>query len=217
MNTGLKQRLVGAVVLIAIAVIFIPTFLRDRQVEPVNTQTLIPEAPEREEVEFEAPQSPEDIEPAPEPETMFMPDDGGRQPAVDSLEQARDPEDAEQSADADGPSEEEQGGEPGDDSPDGNPEPAAAGDLSVGEEATAEQGGWVLQVASLRSEEGARQLRTRLREQGYRAYVRTAQVDDQQVSRVYIGPKIGREAVEALKSEVDEALSVDSLVLRFEP
>lgn len=216
MNTGLKQRLVGAVVLIAIAVIFIPTFLRDRQVEPVNTQTLIPEAPEREAVEFEAPQAPEDIEPAPEPETMFMPDDGGRQPAVDSLEQARAPDSGQQS-EAGGPSDEEQSDEPKADSPDENPEPADAGDSSPEEEATAEQGGWVLQVASLRSEESARQLRTRLREQGHRAYVRTAQVDGRQVSRVYIGPKIGREAVEALKSEVDEALSVDSLVLRFEP
>lgn len=213
MNTGLKQRLVGAVVLIAVAIIFVPSFLRERQVEPVNTKTLIPEAPERESVRFENPEPVEGIEPAPEPETMFLPDDGDRQPVVDTLEEAQEAAEAPQAETEADPSESSTESSP-------EPPPEAEGESEETAETASEEAlenSWVLQVASLSDQDSALALRDRLRESGYRAYVRSAQVGDQSVSRVFVGPRIDRAAMDELKAEVDEALSVDSLILRFEP
>ncbi len=194
MNSALKQRLVGAIVLIAIGVLVVPSFLRDRQVEPVSTQTLIPDRPAQETMTFEAPAAPENVEAAPDPDTMFMPEESGAsQPVVDSLEEAQSETDKVAEKEA--------------------PEPEA----SPSETAADDSAAWVVQVASFRSTDTARALRDRLQEDGYRAYVRSATTSGGEVSRVYIGPKISRSEAEATKTAVDQALKVDALVLRFEP
>lgn len=221
MNSALKQRLVGAFVLVAVAVIFVPGFLREKQVEPVNTQTLIPDPPERETMTFESPTPPDDVEPAPAPETMFMPDDDAeRQPVADSLEQAR-----EQARDQEKSGSESDSGDSSAETTDESASGDSEGDSGENttetdaelSEANAEQGAWVVQVASLGSAESARNLRDRLQDEGHRAYVREASTSSGTVSRVYIGPKIERAQAEEIKAAVDEALKVESLVLRFEP
>lgn len=192
MNSALKQRLVGAIVLVAVGILVVPSFLRDRQVEPVSTQTLIPDRPVQETLTFEAPSAPEDIEPAPEPDTMFMPEETS-QPVVDSLAQAQtEPE------------------------PD-EPERDASTDQEAPEPAADDRTAWVVQVASFRAPDTARELRDRLQADGYRAYVRSATTNGGEVSRVYIGPKVSRSEAEATKTAVDQALKVDALILRFEP
>lgn len=212
MNSALKQRLVGAIVLVALAVIFVPSFLREKQVEPVNTETLIPDPPERETMTFESPTPPDDVEPAPAPETMFMPDDSEQQPVADSLEQAREQTETTPEAASD-----ESATETADDEPsDGTRDNSAQTESALPEAAT-DEGAWVVQVASLSSAESARKLRDRLQDEGHRAYVREASTSSGQVSRVYIGPKIERSQAEAIKSAVDESLKVESLILRFEP
>ena len=45
MDDGLKQRVVGALVLLALAVIFVPVLFEQERIEPVNTETLIPPSP----------------------------------------------------------------------------------------------------------------------------------------------------------------------------
>lgn len=208
MNSALKQRLVGAIVLVALAVIFVPSFLREKQVEPVNTETLIPDPPERETMTFESPTPPDDVEPAPAPETMFMPDDSREQPVADSLEQAR----AQEASTPESAS----GADTGETSSDGTGEDGGESDSDL-PEAASEEGAWVVQVASLSSADSARKLRDRLQDEGHRAYVREASTSSGQVSRVYIGPKIERAQAEAIKAAVDESLKVESLILRFEP
>ncbi len=196
MNSALKQRLVGAIVLVAVGVLVVPSFLRDRQVEPVSTQTLIPDRPAQETLTFEAPSAPEDIEPAPEPDTMFMPEETS-QPVVDSLDQTQTESDPEPE-----PSASEEDSEPA------APAPEAAADGRTA---------WVIQVASFRAPDTARGLRDRLQADGYRAYVRSATTSGGEVSRVYIGPKVSRAEAETTKAAVDQALKVDALILRFEP
>lgn len=194
MNDGLKQRLVGAVVLVALAVIFVPSLLREQQPEPVDTRTQIPEQPAIEPLTFEVPQQPENIEPAPAPETMFMPEDQ-TQPVQDDLEwDSGVREQAEQSPESEAPPKSD-------------------------EERLAEQGvqAWVVQVASFSNLETANKLRDRLQEQGYKAYVRSVEIGSGTVSRVYIGPKLKRAEAESIKSEVDQSLRVDALVLKFQP
>ena len=45
MDDGLKQRIIGAIVLLALAVIFIPILFDKERIEPVDTTTQIPIAP----------------------------------------------------------------------------------------------------------------------------------------------------------------------------
>lgn len=75
MKEGLKQRLVGAFILVALAVIFLPGFFKEQQGHKVNTTTQIPPPPAVEVVEFVPPQNTVEVEPAPNPETMFLPDE----------------------------------------------------------------------------------------------------------------------------------------------
>ena len=80
MDDGLKQRLIGAVVLLAIAVIFIPALFDRQTVEPVDHTSQIPPMPE---VDFEpivVPEPPVVESPAPPPEQMLVPDDTQPEP-----------------------------------------------------------------------------------------------------------------------------------------
>ncbi len=73
MDIALKQRLVGVMVLISLAIIFLPSlFHRDQRVA-VDTTTLIPVKPKVETVVIEAPVKPKGIAPAPSPAKAFQP------------------------------------------------------------------------------------------------------------------------------------------------
>ncbi len=213
----------GAVVLVAIAVIFVPTFLRDRQVEPVSTKTLIPDRPSRETVTFDNPEPPENIEPAPEPDAMFMPETSsppaeGEEPEEATAEVSSAPETrVNEPEEAPAP----QGEEPESQTQEGEGRRDAAeqvpAEADTAQNQAADGQAWVIQVASLRSADSARDLRDKLQKQGYRAYVRSASTSAGEVSRVFIGPKISRSEAETTKAEVDKALKVDALIMRFEP
>jgi DedD protein len=69
----LKHRLIGAAVLAAIAVLFLPSFFKEKQGYSVSTKSQIPPRPNITPEEFKAPEPVADIEPAPAPETMFAP------------------------------------------------------------------------------------------------------------------------------------------------
>lgn len=230
MNSGLKQRLVGAIVLIAIAIIFVPSFLRERQVEPVSSKTLIPDRPPQETMTFDSPSAPEGIEPAPRPESMFVPEDTregsgfedaeGSQPAEGSSGAEGSP-DAEGSPGAEGSQPAEELEEDAEQQSVSAAEPQTERSVDTGSakapDAAGGEGAWVVQVASFRSADSARNLRDRLQAEGYRAYMRSASTSVGEVSRVYIGPKVDRAEAEKAKAAIDASLKVESLVLRFEP
>ena len=199
MNVVLKQRLVGAIVLVAVAVIFLPSVLRQQQPEPVDTRSQIPEPPAMESLSFSVPEPPPAITPAPEPETMFVPEET-TQPVVESLEQLAEP----------APEHESSPAQPSQNSPQTETPAPAPSD-------TENRAAWVIQVASLSSSEGARRLRDRLQDEGYKAYVRSVTINGNEVSRVYIGPKLERSEADAIKADIDQQLQVNALVLRFQP
>lgn len=77
MDDGLKQRIIGALVLLAIAIIFVPVFFDQERIVPLDRTTQVPLAPEIEPVEITPPvaHNKEEFEPAVPPETMFIPDE----------------------------------------------------------------------------------------------------------------------------------------------
>jgi DedD protein len=196
-KNSLKQRLVGAFVLAAIAVIFLPSFVKENQPYRVDTDSRIPPRPDITPIRFSEPQAPADIDAALAPETMFLSADD-QQPVADTLEalQERPPEDPTASA-------QKQAQAP------------AAEDPSL--DARGLPQAWVVQVASLSSSEAAVRLRDRLQTEGHKAYIRTASTPNGEVSRVFIGPKLDREEAQEVKVSVDKLLKVESLVVRFQP
>ncbi|MBU2885089.1 SPOR domain-containing protein [Gilvimarinus agarilyticus] len=216
MNDGLKQRLIGALVLVGIAVIFLPGFFKEQQLHQVDTRTQIPARPDTVEVVIEAPKPILD-ESLPDPDRLYLP--RSNQPVA---EQWIDPEsEGKASASslgiASAASSSVQASTPqvASTSQPQRDRPPKRKDQSAS--STPKLDAWVVQVASLRSSESAQALRKRLQEKGYKAYVRLAQTGQGEVSRVFIGPKLDRALAEAVKQEVDPVFKVNSMVLRFKP
>lgn len=192
MKDALKQRLVGAVVLAAIGVIFLPGFFKEQQGYQVDTRSQIPSEPNSPQITFEAPQQDVDIQPAPEPETMFLPPE----PAPPVI--------AERPVPSVTPA-------PVNEPPANDTVPQ----LPLGADGIPEA--WVVQVASLSNKEAATKLRDELQAEGHKAYVRTVTTANGSVTRVFIGPKLDKAEATRVKNDVDKSLKVNSMVLRFQP
>lgn len=73
MNERLKHRLLGAAILIALGVLLLPGFFRDKDNYQIDTQSQIPEKPSITTLDFDGPTPVETVEPVPSPDTMFAP------------------------------------------------------------------------------------------------------------------------------------------------
>lgn len=74
MDDGLKQRLIGAIVLLALAVIFLPVFFDRDPAEPVDQTTQIPTRPDIITINIAEPIPPKQVDLAPVPQEMYIPD-----------------------------------------------------------------------------------------------------------------------------------------------
>lgn len=75
MDDGLKQRLIGAVVLLALGVIFLPVLFERDPMQPVDRDSQIPPAPEIVIVDLPVTEEIEVVDPAPDPDVMYIPDE----------------------------------------------------------------------------------------------------------------------------------------------
>lgn len=202
MKDALKQRLVGAIVLAAIGVIFLPGFFKEQQGHQVDTRTQIPAEPSLPQVSFESPRQNPDIQPAPEPETMFIPPEPEPVTEVSSPEAVASVSSASAPAPAPTPN---QTADTADEVP----------ELPLGPDGIPEA--WVVQVASLSNQEAAARLRDELQAEGHKAYIRRVSTSNGSVTRVFIGPKLSRAEADKVKADVDKRLKVNAMVRRFQP
>lgn len=188
MKEGLKQRLVGAFVLTALAVIFLPGFFKEQQGHSVDTDTLIPPQPQVETVKFATPVPTVEVEPAPAPETMFLPegesDSAANSPVATNV---------------------------------APPPESVAPELSAPPPESAIPDAWVVQVVSLSSKDAAIKLRDELQSEGHKAYTREVTTAAGVFNRVFIGPKLDKAEAQAIKAEMDSRFKVNAQVRRFEP
>ncbi|MFC6978887.1 SPOR domain-containing protein [Microbulbifer taiwanensis] len=73
----------------------------------------------------------------------------------------------------------------------------------------------MVQVASYREESRAEKLRSRLLDEGYKAYTRAVTTSKGRFVRVFVGPKVSRADAQAAKQELDQLLKAQTLVLKF--
>ena len=209
MRYTLKHRLIGAAVLAAVAVLLLPSFFKEKKEYQVSTKSQIPASPNVVAEEFKAPQPVPNIEPAPAPETMFVPTDSASDLPVSEVP---DSVGAMTSSSASVSS--------------------AASAKVVSSAVTAQASAsvpamplnqkglpdaWVVQVGSFTTKEAANKLRDDLQADGQKAYVRTTTSGNTAISRVYIGPKLDKNQALALKEQMDRRLKVKSMVMRFQP
>jgi DedD protein len=194
----LKHRLIGAAILTAVAVIFLPSFFKEKQADPISTKSQIPTRPSIAPVEFTAPQPVANIEPAPSPETMFIPDDTA------TVTQAATP--ATSASQTPAPQ------MPAPASKESTTQPSA---MPLNAQGLPDA--WVVQVGSFSSKEAANKMRDSLQADGIKAYVRTIPNGSSAISRVYIGPKLNKAQAQAIKMQMDKRLKVNSMVLHFQP
>ena len=205
MDPALKQRLVGAVVLVALAVIFLPMLLDGSGArEQLDEEIAIPEKPEPPESHLdpvepptETPETGESREPDAEPAATASGDDeGAAEPETatgDTAASAQEP-----AADADN------GSAVADET-----EPAGSADTA------SVDAGWIVQVGSFRRETNALVLRDRLRQEGFDADAERAQAGGDTVWRVLVGPVAERAEGESLKRRLEELRGEQALLMSY--
>jgi DedD protein len=198
MNQLLKQRLVGAVVLVSLAVIFIPIILEGPDDEWSPRTQGMPEPPQiayqaEGDVELPLPaeEPPEDMAPEPVSATAESqpppPVDAGTPAAI------KPSSGAEPAATAPAPA------QPVRESP--PPAPAASGD-------------WAIQVGRFSQRLNAQGLRDRLKKAGYAAFLREDKTDSGQSWRVLVGPLKTRGDAEKIRDELASKRQLKGFVIQ---
>lgn len=212
MNDILKQRLVGALILVALGVVFWPIIFVEPGDEPAAEQPRIPPRPAVETAAIEPPdmaglRPSEEIEaqkaaraaelawpvPAPDSKQESQPADESRSVA------AKDPKP--EKAPASVPSRKTRTEAPEKLVVDSDGVPVA----------------WILQVATVSSSDKANELRDHLLKVDQKAYVKRVKRNGKNLYRVYIGPKFERAVLESMQPRIDREFGVKSMIARYVP
>lgn len=191
LDKGLRQRMVGALVLVALAVIFLPMlFSREDELQRVVVDApAMPQAPAMPSAE---------LDPVSVPQVQDLP----QEPVPGAGLEASAPV-VEASAVA--------VTEPA------ATKPAAAADVAPVPVSRLDANGlavsWSVQLASLSSRASAESLQQTLRGKGYNAYIRN--VDG--MNRVFVGPVIERAEADRLRDQLTRLQKLNGFVVRFQP
>ena len=194
MNDQLKQRLVGAAVLVLLAVIVIPMVL-DQPITPAPQIRRSP-IPPKPEGEFSSRIIPLDAPETPLVEAQRakkVPIEPAETDADDSAGTAPSPADGAQFQGAAVPSESQ---------------PAAAAGQS---ELTA----WAVQLGSFSSAQNAVALRDRLRKKGYTAFVEKGRAHGSEITRVFVGPELARDQADKIVKKLYAETRLKGMVVRY--
>ncbi len=221
-----RQRLIGAVVLIALAVIFVPMFLAGPvERTRVDVPLEVPQRPSAEPTEalpppdlLDAPNPGESLADTPEPVEQPVPKadlpapERSPDPAVaadDAPSPVAEPDDAPSPA---APDHETATTDAGSDPANGaDAESAPAGEAAPDDDL--ELSAWAVQVGAFSSQDNAIALRERLREQGLPAYVDRVRDSGRPMHRVRLGPVASRDEAATLAAQAQERADLEGIVI----
>jgi len=196
-NQKLRQRLLGAFVLTALAIIFLPMLLTRTQ-DPAQVQIEVPDMPTMPDM------------PKVQVETVTLPEP----PAVNENNLEAATNSSEKSAIK----------EPNIPITDNNKSDILPKSAEQNPQLTQSQPvkrldtahlpiAWSVQLSSLKNHSNAEKMRDDLRRKGYNAYIRSADG----MSKVLVGPLIDRSAANNLRSELETKQHLKGFVVRFQP
>lgn len=203
MNPALRQRILGLLVLVALASVVLPVVLDFGDETRIDTQSRLPPAP--------------DIQPTPLPEpTVVEPQASGSEtpPASSPVDDAQlqlfqlAPSDAATDTSTAGTS-----------STGASASGIAAKSIpeEPGLDAKGLPASWVLQAGAFQDKINAQELRDRLLKGGHRAFVRTSTAGGKATHRVFVGPKMTREQLVAEQTELQRKFGVKTMIVPFVP
>ncbi|WP_433766715.1 SPOR domain-containing protein [Pseudomonas putida] len=220
LDKAYKQRMVGALVLVALAVIFLPMLFsrQDEQRQVTVEAPAAPQAPAMPQVQVQPvvvpepqalPQEPvpsdediaQDVPAAPATPAVPTTPVPTPAPAAKPVAPAPAPVPALAAKPATAPAQPITAA-PG--KPDTTQSRVDANGLSVS---------WSVQLASLSNRESAEKLQKTLRSQGYNAYIRSADGKN----RVFVGPLIERAEADRLRDLLNRQQNLKGFVVRFQP
>lgn len=195
MDRGLIQRMVGALVLIALAVIFVPMlFNREDDARRVEVDApAMPQTPAMPDVEVQPVEVPEPAA-EPFPEEFEIIEEG----AETQVQAPAEPITAPPAV-----------AEPAPTPPAAETQPKSEQRLDAANLPVS----WSVQLASLSNRESAEALTAKLRSQGYNAYVRTFEG----MNRVFVGPLVERAEANRLRDVLERQQKLKGFVVRFKP
>lgn len=179
-----KQRLVGAIVIVSLAVIFIPMLLNtEDNVNPLLIGSNIPEQPDHS-VEI-IPLTPPQPRPEQRPITVIPVDE-------QSAETTTEPETTQPAAS----------------------ETQASNQAATEASPDTNLSGWVVQLGSFAKKRNALELRDKARANGFAAFVEAYSTANGQRYRVRVGPELTVENANKVKQDIKNKMGIDGLVLR---
>lgn len=188
MNQGLKQRLVGTLVLLALAVILTPVLFNFGEQPVVDSRSQVPPAPNIEPVHFAEPQRPDDIPERGETE-LFWPEE------ADELMESPEAASVASTVAAE----------------------AQAPNAQQVDPASVPADAWVIQVGTFSEQAGADALLNKLIDDGYKAYSRSQFRNGIEWHLIFVGPVLSRTEADRQKSAIERQHSLDVLLRRFSP
>ncbi len=211
LDKAYKQRMVGALVLVALAVIFLPMLFsrQDEQRQVTVDAPAAPQAPAVPQVQLEpvAVPEPQDLPQEPVPSDEEVADQAAPSapiapaPAPVASAPVAKPTPAPVAKPIPAPSQPIAAAPT---KPDTSQSRVDANGLSVS---------WSVQLASLSSRANAESLQKTLRSQGYNAYIRSADGKN----RVFVGPLIERAEADRLRDLLSRQQNLKGFVVRFQP
>jgi len=193
LDEQLKQRLVGAAVIVSLIVIFVPMLLDEPDdSEPVEMDTRIPDKPQALQ------------DPLPSREILPKPVPAQPTPGVAEPEPVQPPEDW---------SAEEAPSVP--DQKASENTPSVVETPSSGESGRSTPAAWVVQVASFTHRENATRLVERLKQADMPAQLQEVKIGGKQHYRVQMLPQLDRKDAEKLINRIDKAFKLKATLLHY--
>ena len=237
MDPSTKRQLVGAAVLVALAVIFLPMIFSgsgEQRPESLDVPVEVPPRPEGAGGAAEQGRAAEQgggQQQAGQPPSIELPEvdtppaeggSGAAEAPAGGAEEAPSrasaaPAEERRAAAEQQPEREASAGEArpgGSAETDAGASSAGAGDSGAGEGVSLGEGDYAVQVGSFRKESNARAERDRIRDLGIPAYLEVVEYEGETMHRVRVGPVMGREEAEALLERVTEAADVNGFVVQ---
>lgn len=230
MNILLKQRLIGAIVLISLAVIFLPMLFSGKGEQEQKFESSIPSEPAYEikspQVSVPLPLPSKTLEKVPLREPVVKEDALEAKPDVQTVITDSKPI-AGHKPSAEKPSQHTDLQEkPAAEAPQSvaasKPEPttqaSAKKDTAAASRTPIKPSnvtGWVVQVGSFSKKANAEKLRDRLRKMGMASFVATGKSDNKKVYRVRVGPEISRADAEKIQAKIKQKTKLNGLVMKY--
>lgn len=199
MTSALKNRLVGTIIVVALAVIFLPDFLDGKKQTNREPFVSVPANPPKKPIVEPEPFPSERVAKAAVPAVEIE-----DEPALDDVLTSKTPK--ETSVEDTSTAAVAQGEEKDD---------LASQTVVETKSEAADDAGWVIQLGSFRHEKNVKVLLAKLEKAGYRAFSRKIQTSSGPLNKVFVGPDLEKQKLDAALPHLKELTGLKGKVTTF--